>query len=197
MDEKIDRRVIKTRKAIRKAFADMLRVKSFDCITVKDISDAADISRKTFYTYYHGVWEIKNEIEKEIINLLAQDVQNNDPINYIKSPQTFFIKLNYLFGDYSDFFDAMITNSDNMYLIREMAKIVGESIKKLLKEKAEQLKVEEKKLNIIVQFIITGVFFVYQDWYESGRVEPIENVCEALGEIIFKGLNGLKEEFFI
>ena len=193
MNKSIDRRIIKTKKAIRKAFAEMLRIKTFDCITVKDIADTAEISRKTFYTYYHGVWEIKSEIEGEIIDLLDNDCKSTDPNDYINSPQTLFIKLNSIFGDYSDFFDAIITNADNMYLIRGMAKVIGNSIKDGLKEKARVLNIEEKKFNLIIKYTITGIFYIYQDWHNNGRVEPIEEVCKDLGELIFYGIDGVKK----
>lgn len=190
MDKKIDRRVIKTKKSIRKAFAEMLRIKTFDCITVKDIADSADISRKTFYTYYPGVWAIKSEIEEEIIELLDKDLKSADTNNGVANPQLLFMKLNTIFGGYSDFFDAIIANSDNMYLISGMAKVIGERFKDALKEKAIELNIEEKKLNLIIKYTITGIFFIYKDWYTSGKVVPIKDVCEDLGKLIFDGING-------
>ena len=44
---KQDRRVMKTKKAIRSAFARLLAEKDIDRITVKDIAEAADVNRKT------------------------------------------------------------------------------------------------------------------------------------------------------
>lgn len=194
MEKKTDRRIIKTKKAIRKAFAEMLKVKSFDLITVKDIADAADISRKTFYSYYHGVWEIKSEIEEEIIQLLDEECRKTDASTYFNNPQVFFLKLNSIFGGHSDFFNALMANADNMYMIRGMAKVIGDSIKDALKEKAKEINMEEKKLNLIIKYTITGIFFIYQDWYNNGKVEPIEEVCKDLGEIIFDGFNGIKKQ---
>ena len=49
--EKTDLRVIKTKKAIRNAFAELLSEKDIQKITIKDIADTAVINRKTFYNY--------------------------------------------------------------------------------------------------------------------------------------------------
>ena len=54
--EKVDRRVVRTKRAIRNAFAALLSVKDVDDITVRELADAADISRKTFYNYYSGIY---------------------------------------------------------------------------------------------------------------------------------------------
>ena len=48
----MDRRIVKTRKAIRCAFAELLTQKTMQEITIKDIAETADINRKTFYAHY-------------------------------------------------------------------------------------------------------------------------------------------------
>ncbi|MEG7866054.1 hypothetical protein J0852_25280 [Bacillus paranthracis] len=46
--EKIDRRIIKSQNAIQSAFIEMLITDGFDEITVKNITEKANIGRKTF-----------------------------------------------------------------------------------------------------------------------------------------------------
>ena len=50
-EKKTDRRVIKTKRAIRNAFAELLSHKDINDITIKDIADTADINRKTGCNY--------------------------------------------------------------------------------------------------------------------------------------------------
>ena len=56
MEENVrqDRRVRRTKRAIRNAFAELLSEKPYEEITVTDITELADINRKTFYNYYAG-----------------------------------------------------------------------------------------------------------------------------------------------
>jgi len=54
--KKIDRRVVKTKKAIHNAFAKLLTEKELNDITISDIAELADINRKTFYNYYAGIY---------------------------------------------------------------------------------------------------------------------------------------------
>ena len=51
----VDRRVIKTKRAIRNAFAKLMVEKDINDITIIELAEAADINRKTFYNYYSGV----------------------------------------------------------------------------------------------------------------------------------------------
>lgn len=58
MEAKIDRRIAKTQNAIQSAFLEMLLKVGFDAITVKDITEKANISRKTFYLHYMDKFDL-------------------------------------------------------------------------------------------------------------------------------------------
>ncbi|HDZ5882588.1 TetR/AcrR family transcriptional regulator, partial [Staphylococcus aureus] len=47
-----DLRVVKTRASIKKAFMTLLFEKDFDTISIKEITEFAQIGRKTFYLHY-------------------------------------------------------------------------------------------------------------------------------------------------
>ena len=63
-----DKRVIRSKKAIREAFFAELQKKDYGKITITDIANEAGINRKTFYTYYDGVEDLLEEIETELID---------------------------------------------------------------------------------------------------------------------------------
>ena len=53
--EKTDLRVIRTRKAIRDAFCDMIMEMDFQDITIKELTQRAMINRNTFYLHYESL----------------------------------------------------------------------------------------------------------------------------------------------
>ena len=53
--KKVDRRIVRTRKAIMDAFDQLAAEKSIDKITVSAIVRIADIDRKTFYLHYSSI----------------------------------------------------------------------------------------------------------------------------------------------
>lgn len=70
--------MIKTKRAIRNAFAALIAEKDLNDITIKDISDVADINRKTVYNYYGGIHEILDEIENELVSSFEKVIQEID-----------------------------------------------------------------------------------------------------------------------
>ena len=51
-EKKIDRRVLRSRRQLSAALLELMHEKSFDDITIKDITDRADMNRATFYLHY-------------------------------------------------------------------------------------------------------------------------------------------------
>ena len=66
-EKKTDRRTLKTRKAIRDAFAELLTEKELSKVTVQEIADKADINRATFYKHYLDVYDLYDRTEEDII----------------------------------------------------------------------------------------------------------------------------------
>lgn len=66
-----DRRVLRTKKNIRQTFLQLLSEKSLTQLTVKELSEQADINRKTFYMYYSNIEEILSELEDELVQKLV------------------------------------------------------------------------------------------------------------------------------
>ena len=58
----MDKRIIKTKRNIKKTMITMLRDKCFDDITVKELCEKAETSRITFYTHYSDKIELANDI---------------------------------------------------------------------------------------------------------------------------------------
>lgn len=56
---------VRTDKAIKQALISLLKVKSFEKITVQDILDETPVTRSTFYKHYHDKYEIVERMQDE------------------------------------------------------------------------------------------------------------------------------------
>lgn len=78
LDSNADRRVRKTKKALRSALFNLIESKKINQITVKEITDIADVNRSTFYLYYTDVYDMYESIQDEIYTVFAQEVIPNN-----------------------------------------------------------------------------------------------------------------------
>ena len=69
-----DRRVKRTKKALRDCLFQLLEEKSVEEITVKELTAMADINRSTFYFYYKDIDDMIIQIQDEIYSIFERDV---------------------------------------------------------------------------------------------------------------------------
>jgi len=73
VDKKVDRRINRTRRALREAMLSLILEKGYDAVTVDEITARADVSRSTFYLHYRDKEDILLEnLEAIVDDLLVQ-----------------------------------------------------------------------------------------------------------------------------
>ena len=84
-EEKLDPRVKRTRSLILGAFNDLLTEKSFDSISVQDMTDKAQINRATFYAHFEDKYalldhwvqqQFRQEIETRVLDACHYTSEN-------------------------------------------------------------------------------------------------------------------------
>lgn len=73
----MDVRSITTQKRIKEAFLSLLENKSFAMCSVSDIVDSAEVSKKSFYTYYNNKFDLIQDIENQLIDGLKEALKND------------------------------------------------------------------------------------------------------------------------
>ena len=53
-----------------------------------------------------------------------------------------------------------------------------------------QTEIEDSQLNIVVNYMISGMLSVYQSWFNSDRAESIEQLSKTVSIMTFSGING-------
>ncbi len=69
--KKQDRRVRRTRRALREALSDLMEEKSYDQVTIEELTERADIGRTTFYLHYGAKQDLLLEQFGEMIDQLV------------------------------------------------------------------------------------------------------------------------------
>ncbi len=66
-EKPVDRRTLKTRRALRDGLAELLMTKELHKVTVQEVADKADVNRVTFYKHYLDVYDLYEKIEQEVL----------------------------------------------------------------------------------------------------------------------------------
>ncbi len=188
---KTDRRIAKTKKAIRNAFGKLLSEKNINNITVKDIAETADINRKTFYNYYTGVYEIVEEIENELTAAFDDAIINIDFKTAMKQPNIVFDALTKLINRDPEFYGYMLNKNSESTLAEKLYGILKAKIRNTVNS---QIELDENQVAVSIDFLIAGMVYVYREWYNSGYQMPMEEVSRMISVLALSGFNGVLAE---
>lgn len=190
-DSNIDKRVIKTKKAIINAFMSLMVENHISSITVKAISEKADINRKTFYSHYPNVYAILDEIEDEMIKKLMEFIDQADLEGILYNPYVIFEKMTVMIYEDQEFFGNLLASSSNSHLIEKVDSVIRE---RLLKEVRKTECVKPEIMSIMVDFVSAGSLAVYKQWFAAENSMPLEELTEIVGRISFEGMNSFIDD---
>ena len=186
--KKADRRVIRTRSAIRKAFTDLLAETAYNKITITALAKRADVDRKTFYTHYSSV---DNLLEDVIRIQTEKSLEGIDFRDFFADPQVCTKR-----------FLAAIEAS--LPFTREQLRAVAEHVpldefltywtaaaKDHIRKGAGSLPtVAERNLDIMLEFYLGGILNAYLYWLRNCYDMPFDELLVLISDNVAYGLPG-------
>ena len=187
----VDRRVLKTKRAIRNAFAKLMTEKDINDITIMELAETADINRKTFYNYYSGVHQVVEDIENDILKSYEVLLGTVEFKKSMDAPYSLFERFSLLINMDPEFFGYLLSMNGNINLITRIMTLLKDKTREAM---TAQLDVEDYKADIMIDFVLSGMLSVYQHWFNSDRKVPIEEVSQLISRMSFEGINGVLVE---
>ncbi|MGX7049162.1 TetR/AcrR family transcriptional regulator [Pseudolactococcus piscium] len=168
MTKKIDLRVKRTNKLITQAFIKLLGSKTFDKITINDISDEAMINRATFYSHFKDKFDLFENIIDKFLGDFADvlDTENlveENAIN-VKKIEGALTKFYDFVNENPDLAKIFITHSNKEILSKRLLTILSERYSEIF----DSLDVRNEDLKIPTDFVvsyITSIFIGTVNWW--------------------------------
>ncbi|WP_079914852.1 TetR/AcrR family transcriptional regulator [Paenibacillus sp. 32352] len=174
---KVDRRIIKTQEAIKKAVLELMSEKNFDEITIQDISDRADVSRKTIYLHYTDKFDLLDKLMEEYIDKLRNISETACEMEWKPATQICF---EYLESHYL-FFSTMLANKGAPYFRSRFLEYQIEAFKNELRKTNERH--SEINEEVIVHFVASAYVGVVEWWLRNGMPCPPRVMAEQVGTL--------------
>lgn len=169
-----DRRAIKTKKAIKKAFLEQLAKKPLNKITVAELSRDADLGRGTFYLHYNDVYDLFEQTENDTFSELIKIYEEN-----INNLAEFIDVITRYIADNKDIFILLASSNTNMRTMRKLKKIFS---KKVLQKEYGGRPTKYEEMEMI--FFMSGCTGILEDWMEKGLKMPQKEVAKILHKIL-------------
>ena len=191
-----DRRVQRTpplqrnNQKITNALISLLSEKELSQITVKELSDKADINRKTFYSYYSGIDDILDKIEDEIVEKLLAIIRDYDFRSSDFDAYALFCSLNQIINDDFELYQSLIFSNNYDFLLIK----VKNTIKKTLLERyAPKINAQNNLLGLYAEYVASGIVSMYIEWFHSDNSVSLEELAKAASDITLFGFSSYRK----
>lgn len=184
IQKKIDRRVIKTKKAIRGALMEIVEDKDLNKITMKEIAERADVDRKTVYNYYASAQDILDEIEDEAVaelEELTRDLQY-DPEN----PLVVFEVLTALLVSKLEVYTHLMRMELNSRLILKMISYLRDKVRETISRSKD---IKPEKVELVTEYVTAGLFSAYRYWFNAEEKCSLKEFSEDVAALVLDGVS--------
>lgn len=169
----MDLRQKKTKRNIKNAFLNLRMRKPLEKITVRELTEQAEISKATFYLHYKDIYDLSNSMEEEVIQDLLKNI--SVPYSILKEPKKFMLEFVNLFYSQKNIIDILFSGTQSSVLPQSIEK----EIKNYVFDLEPTLK-DNAKFNIWLTYQIQGSYYAYR---ENGNKFGMNQVIEVIEQI--------------
>ncbi len=183
-EQKLSRKTLKTIKSIKLALAQFMENKALKDITVQEVADKAEISRTTLYKYFYDVYDIYEQIEREVLTEIGM------------------LTLKYSDGFSADFWDQLfdyITQNPEIFKMIFSPHSTGElrfkftnmieGVFRLILTERCHVDINDNELDYLSAFWSSGYVAVIGKWVRNDFTPSKDLIMKSLAE-----LNGYMEK---
>ena len=188
-----DRRARRSRKLLKESLLELMKRKTFADISVRDVTDAADMNRATFYLHYTGTAELLQSVEKDLLEELQALVDTH-------MQETFAV------GSVAPVFepvlDFAVEHRETCTILFASSEASGffQSIQQLVHENGAPLvrtwfRPEDPRLtDYLLNFLAWGFIGLLAEWFEKDMALPKADLLAAAQRMADSAAAGLFEE---
>ncbi|MFE4810625.1 TetR/AcrR family transcriptional regulator [Peribacillus simplex] len=188
----LDRRITRTRQVIYETFISLIFEKEFTQMSIKDITNHANISRSTFYAHYQDKYDLLEKIIQEKLSELSELLLGSKSkyINYqsnIEIPDPYFVTFFEHLAINNKFYHIMFTKMDSSEFRSKIFEVIRESfyIRVSSMEKEQSLLVP---LNILLDYSSSSIMGITKIWVENNMIYSPHYMALQLTRLSIMGL---------
>ena len=188
MGKKVDRRVIKTRRQLKKGLAALMKEKSVNQITVKELVEEVDINRSTFYLHFKDIQDLLREIEENMEAQIKRAIEEHPIVSGNENAFYFIEDMFRVLDEEREISKALIGPNGDMGFIHRIERIIKENsrgtLEKMFPGKKEDLK-------YFYAFCLSGCLGLVKVWLNEGE----EKSPEEMAQMTFNMIANAKDAF--
>ena len=182
--KKEDRRVRRTKKLLTQALTQLLQEKQINEITVKELTDLADMNRGTFYLYYKDIFDMLEKIEDGLFEALDEIVSlhEHDDVSHQTTP--ILLDLFHFIEENQEMCRVLLSPHGDMNILHRLNQVVREKCLQMWPNEEDK---KDATFEYHYSFVVYGCVGVFRAWLNGNCQEPAEKMAEMADAMIRRG----------
>jgi AcrR family transcriptional regulator len=201
-EKKVDRRIQRTRQALRTALLDLIKGKDYDEISIEDITERADIGRTTFYLHYKDKEDLLMEEFSTIMYERAQILSeipfsvwlpvSEEDLKKNIALQPLLLVFEHIYNN-SELYNLLLKSANSSKIIERIRQISTEAIVKFAETKMETDPIpllSEVPIEFFAAFFSGALISIVGWWIKEDMHHSPEEVTNMFRSLFFSGATG-------
>ncbi len=181
MEKKRELRFQKTHKSIREVFKFLMLQKDFKSIKVKELSELANINRKTFYLHYNSIENLLMELETEIAEQLLEILRREPSLVTSYQISDLCRAMNVMLNENYELHMRIIASDRCQFFVEKVQELI---IDEFLPEWENVAEMNTSDFKLIAFGIANGIMSIYRMNYNQNLGLSLEQVAELADKVI-------------
>ena len=185
-NETLDRRVRKTRQQLQHCLAVLLKEKKIQEITVREVSEMADLDRGPFYLHYKDVFDLLEKVELELLDELDGTLQKYQASDLHQKLSLIFTDLFVCVQENAEMVQILLGENGDLNFVNQVKERVRE---KCLKDWFELFNSQDSQLfDAFNAFVVSGCLGLVTYWLQNGMKESPKELAQIAEQIMMHGI---------
>ena len=186
----IDRRSLRTKATLQHALNSLIRKKDYEAITIKDICDAANVGRSTFYAHYTSKDDLKrkgfDKLRKELVDRQkdALATATDDRDRSLGFSLTMFEHAR----DHVDHYRVLVGGRGGAVSLGRIRQIISDLVRDELAATIDKNSADAIPRELAVQYLVGAFMAVMTWWLDGGAKLPPKRIDAMFRRLATEGI---------
>ena len=184
-EKKEDRRVRRTKKLLTQALTQLLQQKQAKEITVKELTELADMNRGTFYLYYKDIFDMLKKIEDSMFAALDAIMARHEKEALIAQTKPMLLDLFAFIRENREMCQVLLSANGDMNFLHRLNEVLREKCRSAWQVLRKGR--DDDAFDYHYSFVVFGCAGLIRAWVNRDCPESAEEMAELADRMIQRG----------
>lgn len=180
-----DRRVRRTRRLLKESLLGLMKQKGFSEISVRDVTDSADMNRSTFYLHYTDTVQLLQSAEEDLlaeaqklVDTHIQESVTDRTVRHLFEPILDFVV------EHREICTILFENNEVSQFTEHLQQLIQSSGAEVIRAWFQPK--DDQQVSYLLGFITYGLIGLIREWFQGNMELPKEELLTT-AELLVDG----------